>query len=100
MSITALFHPRGREITGVERDPEEPELVRAYIGPRCEWRFLLAEGAEAERLEAMWSDPTCRLTTIVPEGAPVYHDAEGQRRAREEADREWQRRLDGSVPGA
>ena len=82
MSIFS-FSPHATLITGVERDPEEPDLIRVYVGHRGNWNFVLTAD---ESIESEWNNSARHLFTEVPPDVPVYHDAEGKAAAREATD--------------
>lgn len=72
----------GRLIVGVEDDVEEPGLVRIYLDARYEWRYVLVDQAEAEKVRYAWGGVN-HLTTRLPKGTPVYVDEAGKAAAAE-----------------
>ena len=81
MSTMSIFSQHATLITGVERDPEEPDLIRVYVGPRGNWNFVLTSDESVER---EWNNSVRHLFTEVPPGTPIYHDADGKAAARED----------------
>lgn len=66
-----LLHPRGVLITGLEVDPAEPGLWRAYLGHRSRCVYVLVGPDGAEKIRHAGSG---HVTTVLPDDAEVYRD--------------------------
>jgi hypothetical protein len=76
-------------ITGVEDDPTEPDLLRVYIGPRYEWRYVLVgDPAEQEKVRRAWGYTLSHLTMARPDHYYVDEAALAEMRARHARDRQ------------
>ena len=79
-------------ITGLEQDPDEPDMLRVYVGSRGNWNYVLASGDEADKVRRGWGRGG-HLTTDLPPDAVIYHDAAGKADAKRRADAEWEARF-------
>lgn len=78
---------RSALIVGIEDDPDEPELLRVYVGHRGAWTFVLvSDPADQEAVRREWSDTTCHvLYANLPADAPIYVDEARRDAARRKA---------------
>ena len=53
------FSGRGVEIVGVEDEPEDPDVVRIYVGARYRGLYFTVDGPRAEQARRDWRASYC-----------------------------------------
>ena len=67
----SIFDPNAVLIVGVEPDPDEPHLLRCYVGHRANWTYVLIEDPDDQHtLTNQWADPTRRHAARNTPAAP------------------------------
>lgn len=85
-----MLMPGSVLITGVEDDPDEPGLLRVYVGARGGWNYVLvSDPADQESIRSAWGSTAKHLTTRLDPDAPIYHDADGKAAAKARAEELW-----------
>ena len=77
-----IFHPNSVLITGIDVDPDEPDMTRVYVGHRSDWKYVLVDADTARMLRSEYGS-CMHLTTVLDRDAVIYHDPDGQAAARE-----------------
>ena len=88
----SIFDPSAVLVTGVESDPDEPDMTRVYVGPRYDWKYVLVSGDEALKVRREFHGSTHLVTVLDPE-AQIFQDVKAKDLRAAQAEASWQARM-------
>lgn len=88
----SILDPSAVLISGVESDPEEPDMFRVYVGPRYNWKYVLVSGDEGLKVKREFHGSS-RLVTVLDPEAQIYQDVKEKDLRAAQAEASWQARM-------